>query len=36
MKDEHGLRMFQNRALSEVFGYKREDEIGEWRKIHSD
>ena len=30
------MRVFENRALSKIFGPKREDVTGEWRKIHNE
>jgi hypothetical protein len=34
LKDEHGLRVFENRVLR-IFGPKREED-GSWRKLHND
>jgi hypothetical protein len=30
---EHGLKVFENRALRRIFGPKRGDVIGGWRKL---
>ena len=30
------MRVFENRELSKIFGPKREDVTGEWRKIHNE
>jgi hypothetical protein len=30
------LRMFENRVLRRIFGTKRDDVTGEWRKLHSE
>ena len=30
------LRMFENRVLRRVFGPKREEVHGEWRKLHKE
>jgi hypothetical protein len=32
---EHRLRVFENRVLREIFGPKRDEVTGEWRKLHS-
>jgi len=31
---ERRLRVFENRVLRRIFGAKRDDVIGEWRKLH--
>jgi len=33
-REERRLRMFENRVLSRVFGPKRAEVAGEWRKLH--
>jgi hypothetical protein len=35
LKEEHRLRVFENRVLRRIFGPKREED-GSWRKLHSD
>ena len=30
------LRVFENRALRKVFGPKRDEVTGEWRKLHNE
>jgi hypothetical protein len=35
-REEPRLRVFQNRVLRKVFGPKRDDVTGEWRKLHSE
>jgi hypothetical protein len=35
LKEEHRLRMFENRVIREIFGPKREEVTGDWRKIHN-
>ena len=35
LREEHGLRVFENRALRRIFGPKRDDVTGEWRKLHN-
>jgi hypothetical protein len=36
LREEHGLRMFENRVLSRIFGPKRDEVTGSWRKLHID
>jgi len=31
LKEEHRLRMFENRVLRKIFGPKRDEVTGEWR-----
>jgi hypothetical protein len=35
LREEHRLRVFQNRVLRRIFGPKRDEVTGEWRKLHS-
>jgi hypothetical protein len=35
LREEHGLRVFENRVLRRIFGPKREEVMGQWRKLHS-
>jgi hypothetical protein len=35
LREEHRLRMFENRVLRGIFGPKRDEVTGEWRKLHS-
>jgi hypothetical protein len=35
LREEHRLRVFENRVLREIFGPKRDEVTGEWRKLHS-
>ena len=30
------MRVFENRVLRRIFGTKRDEVIGEWRKLHSE
>jgi hypothetical protein len=34
LRDERKLRVFENRVLRRVFGPKRDEVTGEWRKLH--
>jgi hypothetical protein len=36
LKEEHGLRMFENRVLRRIFGPKRDEVTGEWSKLHNE
>jgi hypothetical protein len=36
LRDEHRLRVFENRVLRRIFGPKRDDVAEEWRKLHSE
>jgi len=35
LREEHRLRVFENRVLRRIFGTER-DEDGSWRKLHND
>ena len=36
LREERRLRVFGNKVLRRIFGPKRDDVTGEWRKIHYD
>jgi len=36
LREEHRLRLFENRVLRKVFGPKRDKVTGEWRKLHNE
>jgi hypothetical protein len=36
LKEEHRLRVFENRVLRRIFGPKRDEMTGEWKKFHSE
>jgi hypothetical protein len=36
LREEHRLRVFENRFLRRIFGSKRDEVTGEWRKFHSE
>ena len=35
-KEGHMLRVFQNKVLKKIFGSKRDEVTGEWRKLHNE
>jgi hypothetical protein len=35
LRREHRLRVFENRVLGRIFGPKRDEVTGEWRKLHN-
>jgi hypothetical protein len=36
LREEHGLRVFENRVLRRIFGLKRDEVTGEWRKLYNE
>jgi hypothetical protein len=36
LKGEHRLRLSENRALRRIFGPKREEVVGSWRRLHNE
>ena len=36
LREERRLRMFENRVLRRIFGPKRDEVTGEWRKLHNE
>jgi hypothetical protein len=36
LREEHRLRVFENRLLKRTFGLKRNEVIGGWRKLHNE
>jgi hypothetical protein len=36
LREEHRLRVFENRVLGRIFGPKRDEVTGEWRKLHNE
>jgi hypothetical protein len=36
LREEHSLRVFENRVLRRIFGPKRDEVTGEWRKLHNE
>jgi len=35
LREECRLRLFENRVLRRIFGPKRDEATGEWRKLHN-
>ncbi|KAJ4444158.1 hypothetical protein ANN_05947 [Periplaneta americana] len=35
LREEHRLRVFENKVRRKIFGAKRDDVTGEWRKLHN-
>jgi len=35
-KEERTLKVFENRVMREVFGSKRDEVTGEWRRLHNE
>jgi hypothetical protein len=36
LREEHRLRVFENRVLRRIFGPKRDEVTGEWRELHNE
>jgi hypothetical protein len=36
LREEHRLDVFENRVLRRIFGPKRDEVTGEWRKMHNE
>jgi hypothetical protein len=36
LREEHGLKVFENRVLRRIFGLKRDEVTGEWRRLHNE
>jgi len=36
LRDERTLRVFENRVLRRIFGPKRDEVTGQWRKLHNE
>jgi hypothetical protein len=36
LREEHRLRVFENRVLRRIFGPKRDEVTGEWRKLQNE
>ena len=35
LREEHRLRLFGNKVLRKIFGAKKDEITGEWRKLHN-
>jgi hypothetical protein len=35
LREEHSLRVFENRVMKRIFGPKRDEVTGQWRKLHN-
>jgi hypothetical protein len=36
MREERRLKLFKSRVLRRIFGPKRDEVIGDWRKLHNE
>jgi hypothetical protein len=36
LREEHRLRVFENRVLRRIFGPKWDEVTGEWRRLHNE
>jgi hypothetical protein len=36
LREEHRLRVFENRVLRRIFGPTRDEVMGDWRKLHNE
>jgi hypothetical protein len=36
LREEHRLRVFENRVLRRIFGPKRDEETAGWRQLHNE
>jgi hypothetical protein len=36
LREEHRLRVFENKVLRRIFGPKRDEVMGDWRKLHNE
>jgi hypothetical protein len=36
LREDHRLRVFENRVLSKMYGPKRDEVMGDWRKLHNE
>jgi hypothetical protein len=36
LREEHRLRVFQNRVLRRIFGLNKNETTGSWRKLHNE
>jgi hypothetical protein len=36
LREQHRLRVLENRVLRRIFGPKKDEVTGEWRKLHNE
>jgi hypothetical protein len=36
LREKHELRLFENRVLRRIFGPRRDEVTGDWRKLHNE
>jgi hypothetical protein len=36
LREKHRMSVFENRVLGRIFGPKRDDVTGEWKKLHNE
>jgi hypothetical protein len=36
LREEHRLRVFESRVVRRIFGLKRDEVTGDWRKLHNE
>jgi hypothetical protein len=36
VREKHGLRVFEDTVLRKIFGPKRDEVTGEWRRLHKE
>jgi hypothetical protein len=36
LREEHKLRVIENRVVRRIFGHKREEVAGGWRRLHNE
>jgi hypothetical protein len=36
VREEHRLRVYENRVLRRIFGPRRDEVTGDWRKLHNE
>jgi hypothetical protein len=36
LREEHRLKVFGNRVLRRIYGLKRDEVVGGWRKLHNE
>jgi hypothetical protein len=36
LREEHRLKVFENKVLRRIFGPEREEVVGGWRRLHNE